>query len=73
MKRKGRKAKTLRRLSVQAVTAFKIANRKGYAMVCMNHLTEGASLVRAYSRLVKACRRRGYELPADKMPRVRNV
>jgi hypothetical protein len=73
MKRQRRKAKAMRRLSVRTVVAFKIANRRGYATVCRNHLTEGASIVRAYARLVKACRRSGYDLPDDRLPRLRSV
>jgi hypothetical protein len=73
MREKKRKAKILQKISVRSVVAFKIANRRGYATICRNNLTEGTSLVRAYSRLVKACRRRGCELPADRLPRVRDV
>lgn len=39
------------------VQIFKIKNRKGYAAVCFNHLTEGASAQEAYERMVKALRR----------------
>jgi len=39
------------------VQIFKIKNRKGYAAVCFDHLTEGASAQEAYERMVKALRR----------------
>jgi hypothetical protein len=39
------------------VEIFKIKNRKGYAAVCFDHLTEGASAAEAYERMVKALRR----------------
>lgn len=36
---------------------FKIKNRKGYALVCCEHLTEGSTPQQAYDRMVKALRR----------------
>ena len=39
------------------VEIFKIKNRKGYAAVCFDHLTEGKSAQEAYERMVKALRR----------------
>jgi len=39
------------------VQIFKIRNRRGYAAVCCEHLTEGASEQEAYDRMVKAVRR----------------
>lgn len=39
------------------VNIFKIKNRNGYAAVCFDHLTEGASENEAYERMVKALRR----------------
>ena len=62
------KKKVLRKLGLGSVVVFKIANRKGYATIARNNLTEGRSIPQAYSRLIKACRRKGYELPADKIP-----
>lgn len=56
-------------MSVREVAVFRIANRRGYATIARNHLTEGRSVAQAYARLVKACRRSGYELPADRLPR----
>jgi len=65
-----KKGKVLKGLSVREVTVFKIANRRGYAALARRHLTEGRSVPQAYARLIKACRRHGLELPADKLPRV---
>lgn len=39
------------------VDMFKIKNRKGYAAICCEHLTEGKSQQEAYDRMVKALRR----------------
>ncbi|MDO9573124.1 MAG: hypothetical protein Q7J37_04520 [Candidatus Omnitrophota bacterium] len=39
------------------VQIFKIKNRKGFAAVCFDHLTEGKSAQEAYERMVKALRR----------------
>ncbi|MEI6832109.1 MAG: hypothetical protein WCK61_05335 [Candidatus Omnitrophota bacterium] len=39
------------------VQIFKIKNRKGFAAVCFEHLTEGKSAQEAYERMVKALRR----------------
>ena len=64
--------KTLKRLSVREVQFFKIVNRKGFAAIAKNNLTEGRTVYQAYTRLVKACRRRGYELPvkiASELPK----
>ncbi|MCX7927378.1 MAG: hypothetical protein N2606_04505 [Candidatus Omnitrophica bacterium] len=36
---------------------FKIKNRKGYACVCDNHLTEGKTREEAYARMIKAIQR----------------
>lgn len=40
------------------VSVFKIKNRRGYAAVCANHLTEGRSPQEARDRMEKALRRR---------------
>ena len=39
------------------VEIFKIRNRSGYAAICAEHLTEGATVQEAYARMVKALRR----------------
>jgi hypothetical protein len=53
----------LKKLGMRDVMLFKIANRRGIAAIAKNNLTEGRTAFLAYSRLVKACRRNGYELP----------
>jgi hypothetical protein len=63
-----KKKKILKKLGLRDVAIFKIANRRGYALIAKNNLTEGRSVAQAYSRLVKACKRNGYELPADRIP-----
>ena len=60
-----------KKLGLRDVAMFKIANRKGYVTMAKNHLTEGRTIYQAYSRLVKACRRHGYELPIKKAPELR--
>ena len=65
-----KKKRVLRKLGVGAVTLFKLANRRGFAAIARNNLTEGRSSAQAYSRLVKACRRRGYELPEGRLPSI---
>lgn len=39
------------------VNIFKIKNRRGYAAVCFDHLTEGKNPEEAYERMAKALRR----------------
>ncbi|MFH0855753.1 MAG: hypothetical protein V1869_04520 [Candidatus Omnitrophota bacterium] len=39
------------------VCIFRIKNRKGYAAVCCEHLTEGNTPTQARERMVKALRR----------------
>ncbi len=45
------------KISGKQVKIFKIRNRRGYAAICCEHLTEGNSPSVAYSRMVKAVRR----------------
>ena len=40
-----------------SVRIFKIKNRNGYAAICNNCITEGATKSEAYDRMVKAIRR----------------
>ena len=60
--------KKLKKMSSGRVTIFKIKNRRGYAAITMNHLTEGRTPVEAFNRMVKAVKRAGFEL-AGKVPR----
>ncbi len=62
-KKHGRRRAHLRKLGMRDVAIFRIANRKGFAAIAKNNLTEGRTVWQAYSRLVKACRRNGFELP----------
>ncbi|MFA5146028.1 MAG: hypothetical protein WC515_01410 [Candidatus Omnitrophota bacterium] len=41
------------------VRIFKIRNRRGYAAIFANNITEGRSPDQAYARMVKAARRKG--------------
>ncbi len=62
--------KTLKKLSAGKVTIFKIKNRRGYAALSMNNLTEGRTPVEAFNRMAKAVKRAGYEL-SGKVPSAR--
>jgi hypothetical protein len=55
--------KNLRPLEKTHVKIFKIANRRGYACLCLCNLTEGTSPIMAYQRMQKAVRRLGRCLP----------
>lgn len=54
--------KILKKLSSCKVQTFKIRNRRGYAAVCMNNLTEGNTVAVAMARMAKAMKRMGYLL-----------
>lgn len=54
--------RNLKKLTAKKVAIFKIKNRRGYAALCMNHLTEGSSPVQAFTRMVKAVKRAGFAL-----------
>jgi hypothetical protein len=43
---------------VPKIKVFKIRNRKGYAAICDNNITEGKSAAEAESRMVKALKRK---------------
>ena len=45
------------KLSRNKVKIFKIKNRKGYAAIYANNLTEGKTAEQAFSRMTKAARR----------------
>lgn len=44
------------------IKMFKIKNRAGYAAVCLDHVTEGASSAQALERMIKALRRSKIEV-----------
>ncbi len=46
-----------RKIGRLPVTMFKIKNRQGYAAVCADHLTEGATPDQAFDRMTKAIAR----------------
>ena len=64
--------KTLRKLSSSKIKIFKIKNRRGYAAVAFNNLTEGRSPVEAFNRMAKAVKREGYDL-SGKVPSPKNI
>lgn len=49
----------MKKLSARKIKMFKIKNRRGYACVCCNSLTEGKTPLQAYARMVKAQKRDG--------------
>ncbi|MBD3245472.1 MAG: hypothetical protein GF333_00490 [Candidatus Omnitrophica bacterium] len=57
-------------ITARKVKIFKIKNRKGYAAVCRNYLTEGRTCAQAYERMEKALRRNGIAL--TRAPRTLN-
>ena len=59
--------KSYKKLSAGKVNIFKIKNRRGYAAICLNNLTEGHTPVEVFYRMAKAVKRAGYEL-SGKVP-----
>ena len=49
----------MKKLACQKVKMFKIKNRKGYACICQDNLTEGKTPYQAYLRMAKAQKRSG--------------
>lgn len=47
------------RITAKKIKIFKIKNRKGYAGVCCDCLTEGKTTYQVYDRMLKALRRGG--------------
>ncbi|MDD5195121.1 MAG: hypothetical protein PHQ96_05565 [Candidatus Omnitrophica bacterium] len=45
------------KINARKIKIFKIRNRRGYAALCLNHLTEGTTIFQAYERMTKALRR----------------
>ena len=54
--------KKLKNLSRAKVKTFRIQNRRGFAAICMENLTEGRSLDQALRRMQKALKRSGFLL-----------
>lgn len=57
------KKRALKPIQRSKVRIFRIANRRGYAALCCNNLTEGATPFKAYCRMQKAVKRMGLRLP----------
>lgn len=49
----------LKKIAVKKIRIFKMSNRKGYAAICLNNLTEGKTLYQVYERMLKALKRKG--------------
>ncbi|MFH1877967.1 MAG: hypothetical protein ABH883_04095 [Candidatus Omnitrophota bacterium] len=49
----------LKKVPASGVNIFKIKNRRGYACVCMDNLTEGNTREQAVDRMNKALKRMG--------------
>ncbi|MBD3380514.1 MAG: hypothetical protein GF408_08665 [Candidatus Omnitrophica bacterium] len=52
----------LKKVPKSQVKSFKIRNRKGYAVICKDNLTEGGTRNLALDRMNKALKRIGYTL-----------
>jgi len=46
------------KIAGKSIKLFKIKNRKGYAALCSNHLTEGKTRQQTVSRMSKALKRK---------------
>ncbi|NQT06725.1 MAG: hypothetical protein HQ575_04210 [Candidatus Omnitrophica bacterium] len=46
------------RIAGKSIKLFKMKNRKGFAALCDNHLTEGKTRQQAVSRMSKALKRK---------------
>jgi effector-binding domain-containing protein len=53
------------KIDTRKIKIFKIKNRRGYAAICANHLTEGATLPQVYERMQKALHRNKLELKGN--------
>jgi len=52
----------MQKVPAAKVKIFHIENRRGYACICFNNLTEGKTPLEAYLRMIKAQKRKGREL-----------
>ena len=57
------RSRTLRTIIASQIKVFRIRNRRGYAAVCLENLTEGRTAPQAVSRLKHPLWRLGYALP----------
>ena len=53
---------SLKKVPMAQVTNFKIKNRKGFAVICKNNLTEGRTVSQALDRMNKVLKRTGHTL-----------
>ena len=56
------KEKKLRKVTKSQAKTFKIKNRRGYAVICKDNLTEGRTVSQALERMNKALKRMGLTL-----------
>ena len=54
--------KTLKKISRGKIKVFKIENRRGFAALCLNNLTEGRTMDQAVRRMTRPLKRQGYLL-----------
>lgn len=54
--------RTLKKISKGRVQIIKLRNRRGYAAICLNNLTEGLTPGQAIARLKNPLKRIGFEL-----------
>ena len=52
----------LKKIGKNRVQVIKLRNRKGYAAICFNNLTEGATPAQAITRLKNPLKRMGFEI-----------
>jgi hypothetical protein len=50
------------KVKTSCIRIFNIKNRKGYAAICKDHLTEGKTLYQVYERMLKALKRSKIEV-----------
>ncbi len=54
--------KSLRKINPGKIKVFKIQNRRGYAAICFDNLTEGRTVDQALQRMARPLKRQGYLL-----------
>ncbi len=50
----------LKKISRGQIKTFKVRNRRSYAAICLNNLTEGSTTAQAVARLKNPLKRMGY-------------
>lgn len=51
-------------ISPKRIKIIKLKNRRGFAAICLDHLTEGRTLLQTYQRMEKALKRNKIEVKA---------